>query len=58
MTLPWGPAHGLLAISLGLSANIADDISLLEQAMPAYDALTAWCKTARDETHSWPQKKY
>jgi len=51
-------AHGLLAISLGLSANIADDISLLEQAMPVYDALYAWCKTARDETHSWPQKKY
>lgn len=51
-------AHGLLAISLGLSATIADDISLLEQAMPLYDALYAWCKTARDETHSWPQKKY
>jgi hypothetical protein len=49
-------APGLLAISLGLSANIADDILLLEQAMPLYDALYAWCKKARNETHSWPQK--
>lgn len=32
-------APGLLAISLGLSANITDDILLLEQAMPIYDAL-------------------
>lgn len=49
-------APGLLAISLGLSANVADDVLLLEQAMPLYDALYAWCKTARGETHSWPQK--
>jgi rhodanese-related sulfurtransferase len=49
-------APGLLAISLGLSANVRDDIVLLEQAMPMYDALYAWCKTAREETHSWPQK--
>lgn len=49
-------APGLLAISLGLSANTADDILLLEQAMPVYDALYSWCKTARDETHSWPKK--
>ena len=49
-------APGLLAISLGLSANVRDDIVLLEQAMPLYDALYAWCKTARTETHSWPQK--
>jgi rhodanese-related sulfurtransferase len=49
-------APGLLAISLGLSANVRDDIVLLEQAMSIYDALYAWCKTARNETHSWPQK--
>jgi rhodanese-related sulfurtransferase len=49
-------APGLLAISLGMSANVKDDILLLEQAMPIYDALYAWCKTARDETHSWPQQ--
>jgi rhodanese-related sulfurtransferase len=49
-------APGLLAISFGLSANVADDIVLLEQAMPVYDALYAWCKKARSETHSWPQQ--
>ena len=51
-------APGLLAISLGLSANVGDDVVLLEQAMPIYDALYAWCKTARHETHSWPKKTY
>jgi rhodanese-related sulfurtransferase len=50
-------APGLLAISLGMSATIADDILLLEQAMSLYDALYAWCKLARDETHAWPQTK-
>jgi rhodanese-related sulfurtransferase len=48
-------APGLLAISLGLSVNFADDILLLEQAMPIYDALYAWRKAAADETHAWPQ---
>jgi rhodanese-related sulfurtransferase len=55
-TLEQSPqAPGLLAISLGLSANILDDILLLEQAMPLYDALYAWRKTASHETHGWPQ---
>lgn len=49
-------APGLLAISLGLSASISDDQLLLEQGMSVYDSLYAWCKVARDETHSWPQK--
>ncbi|HEU4530505.1 MAG TPA: chromate resistance protein ChrB domain-containing protein, partial [Steroidobacteraceae bacterium] len=49
-------AAGLLAISLGLSANITDDLVLLEQAMPVYDALYAWCKRAQGETHSWPMQ--
>lgn len=58
-TLEQSPqAPGLLAISLGLSANVSDDGLLLEQAMPIYDALYAWCKTAKHETHAWPQKKY
>ena len=48
-------APGLLAISLGLSANITDDVLLLEQAMSVYDALYAWRKIASHETHSWPQ---
>jgi rhodanese-related sulfurtransferase len=51
-------APGLLAISLGLCANIPDDIVLLEQAMSIYDALYAWCKKARKETHSWPQQPH
>jgi rhodanese-related sulfurtransferase len=50
-------APGLLAISLGLSQNHADDLLLLDHALPLYDALYAWCKKARDETHSWPQKR-
>jgi rhodanese-related sulfurtransferase len=49
-------AHGLLALSLGLGANITDDDALLEAAMPLYDALYAWCKTAQNETHNWPYK--
>jgi hypothetical protein len=54
-TLELAPqAHGLLAISLGLCANIEDDNALLEAAMPVYDALYRWCKTARGETHNWP----
>jgi rhodanese-related sulfurtransferase len=47
-------AAGLLAISLGLGATVRDDMALLEAAMPLYDALYAWCKTARGETHNWP----
>jgi rhodanese-related sulfurtransferase len=50
-------APGLLAISLGLSANIGDDILLLEHAMPLYDALYAWRKRGSHETHSWPQPR-
>lgn len=49
-------APGLLAISLGLSASIDNDQLLLETAMLVYDALYTWCKTARDEPHSWPKQ--
>jgi rhodanese-related sulfurtransferase len=44
-------APGLLAISLGLGRSIADDIALLEAAMPVYDALYLWCRDAQAETH-------
>lgn len=47
-------AAGLLAISLGLGVNIRNDRALLEAAMPLYDALYAWCKNARGQTHTWP----
>jgi hypothetical protein len=40
-------AAGLLAISLGLGENYADDHALLTQGMIVYDALYAWCKRTR-----------
>jgi len=44
---------GLLALSLGLSRLHGDDHAMLAAAMPAYDALYAWCGGAQDEPHSW-----
>lgn len=38
-------AAGLLAVSLGLSANFADDHAMLAQGLVVYDALYAWCRT-------------
>ena len=46
-------ASGLLAVSLGMSALLADDLAMLEAMMPVYDALYAWCAVARAETHTW-----
>jgi hypothetical protein len=46
-------AAGLLAISLGLSANIRDDLQLLEVAVPIYDALFTWCTSLKGERHGW-----
>ncbi len=50
-------AAGLLAMSLGLSAlHATDDRSMLEAAMPMYDALFGWCRLAaagQTECHSW-----
>src|SRR5215831_6629848 len=47
------PAAGLLAISLGLGANILDDQELLQAALPVYDALYTWCRQLTDERHGW-----
>lgn len=44
---------GLLAVSLGLSALIADDQAMLRAGMLVYDALYAWCRDARGATHGW-----
>ena len=47
---------GLLAASLGLSERFRDDHEMLENAMPLYDGLYAWCRkeVAGDhERHSW-----
>lgn len=46
-------AAGLLAISLGLHANIRDDHELLEKARVIYDALYTWCATLQHERHGW-----
>jgi len=49
---------GLLAISLGLSRLFADDHEQLRHGMVIYDALHAWLREARDETHTWnPQRR-
>jgi len=46
-------AAGLLAISLGLSQLYRDDHEMLRHGLVVYDALYAWCRYARDETHAW-----
>ena len=47
-------AAGLLAISLGLSANFADDHEMLARGLVLYDALYEWCRSCTQETHGWP----
>jgi rhodanese-related sulfurtransferase len=50
-------AAGLLAISLGNSALAGgDDRAALAKGFPVYDALYAWARHARGETHNWPAK--
>jgi rhodanese-related sulfurtransferase len=46
-------AAGLLAVSLGLSANFAEDHAMLAQGLVMYDALYAWCRSLQSETHNW-----
>ncbi|HWK46800.1 MAG TPA: chromate resistance protein ChrB domain-containing protein [Stellaceae bacterium] len=48
-------AAGLLAISLGLSANHHNDHAMLGHGMLVYDALYAWCRSLQAETHNWKQ---
>jgi hypothetical protein len=49
---------GLYAISLGLSAMIADDHEMLRHGLIVYDALYAWCTRLQDATHGWPPAGY
>lgn len=49
-------APGLLAISLGLSHNFADDHEMLRHGMVMYDAIFAWCQYCQKEPHGWPPK--
>jgi hypothetical protein len=45
---------GLYAMSLGLSRCFTDDHEMLRHGMVMYDALYAWCRDGREETHHWP----
>jgi hypothetical protein len=47
---------GLYAISLGLSHCYTDDQEMLRYGLVIYDALYAWCKHCKEETHNWPPK--
>lgn len=44
---------GLLALSLGLSKNFANDHEMLQHGMVLYDALYSWVKNAQGEGHNW-----
>lgn len=46
-------APGLLAITLGLSANISDDHEMRKIGMVIYEALYTWCKSHTQERHGW-----
>jgi len=53
-TLDQSPqAPGLLAITLGLGANIRDDQELLRAGLVIYDVLYAWCQSLTGERHGW-----
>lgn len=48
---------GLLAMSLGLSALLADDdAAALRYGMVMYDALYLWCRDGQGEQHRWPPR--
>jgi hypothetical protein len=46
-------ASGLLAITLGLSANYTNDLEMLDQGLVIYDALYSWAKSLQGERHGW-----
>ena len=51
-------AHGLAAISLGLSRNFHDDHEMLRHGMVMYDALYTWCREGKEEIHTWNPQAY
>jgi rhodanese-related sulfurtransferase len=51
-------AAGLAALSLGLSVLHNNDHEMLEHGMVMYDALYAWCKSGKDEIHTWNPAAY
>ena len=44
---------GLVSLSLGLSSIFADDHAMLQHGMTMYDALYAWCRSDKNEVHTW-----
>jgi rhodanese-related sulfurtransferase len=48
---------GLLALSLGISAQCSDDHLAMRRGFALYDALYAWANLAREEAHNWPSGK-
>lgn len=48
---------GLLAITLGLGHNFANDHEMLEHGKVIYDALYSWCEHHMGETHDWQPAK-
>jgi len=48
---------GMLAISLGLSRNIAEDHEMLRYGMILYDALYTWCQSAQGERNGWESRR-
>lgn len=49
---------GLVSLSLGLSILHPDDLEMLEHGMHLYDALYAWCRSSKDEVHTWNPAAY
>lgn len=49
---------GLLAVSLGLSHVFSDDQEQLRYGLVVYDALYAWAKHVRSETHDWNPQRF
>jgi hypothetical protein len=47
-------AAGLLAISLGLSCILGDDLAQFDAGITVYDALYRWARDATHESHDWP----
>jgi hypothetical protein len=50
-------AAGLWAISAGLSVNYTNDHEQLETGMKLYDALYSWATYAKEEVHTWSNKR-
>lgn len=50
-------AARLLAVSLGPSRMVHDDVRQLDAGMVGHDALYRWCSDAIAEAHVWPSRR-